>query len=370
MASLPKTIRAAVTQQDRTVKAQDIPFKAATEGVPEGHILVKVKAAGINPTDWKHAYVEALHNPNRVTGCDASGDVVAVGSGITHFRVGDRVAGVTHGSKSESNGSFAEYVLFKSHAAFKLPEGMRYEEGAAWPVPDFTYLQAAACCQGLPLPSPSNPKRDESVFIWGGATSIGWHAIQLAKLLGLKVLTVASSKHHATLREIGADEVLDYKDADVLDRLKKIVREWGNVKYGFDCISENGTTENCVDILAETPGGAHLVTVLPSSPETKERNANVKVELTLGYTFFGEAFTFAKSFSFDPKPDHVRVLGDYFQKPEHLPAILDGWKSGQGSKYFRAQKLVELEGGVDKIDEAMRMLQDGKTSGEKIVVKF
>ncbi|KAE8219862.1 hypothetical protein CF319_g6519 [Tilletia indica] len=367
MTSLPSNIKAVLTQEDRTVKVQEIPNKGA-KAVPDGEVLVKVHAMGINPTDWKHAFAPQLHYAGRVVGCDSSGEVVAVGKGVTQFKAGDRVAGVIHGTKYEDNGAFADYAIFKEHMLFKLVPGMSFEEGAAWPVPDFTYLQAACCYQGLPLPSPSNPKRDEAVFIWGGATSIGWHGIQQAKLIGLKVLTVASSKHHDTLRELGADEVFDYKDADVMDKLKKTAQEWGNIKYGFDAISENGTTENCIDVLAQTPGGAHLVTVLPASPEAKKRDEKVKVELTLGYTFSNEPLVFAKSIKYDAMPEHARVLREYFH--ERLPEILEGWQSGKGSKYFRAQKLIVLEGGLDKVDEAMRMLQAGKTSAEKIIVKM
>jgi len=206
------------------------------------------------------------------------------------------------------------------------------------------------------------------VFIWGGATSIGWHAIQLAKLIGLKVLTVASSKHHDTLREIGADEVFDYNDADVLDKLKKTVREWGNVKYGFDGISENGTIENSIDVLAETPGGAHLVTVLPPNEAAKSRNANVQVTHTLGYTFFGEPFTFARKLEYPVFPEHVRILGEYFHSK--LPLILDGWVEGRGSQYFRAQKLRVIEGGLEQVGDAMKTLQEGKVSGEKLIVRL
>ncbi|CAD6980154.1 unnamed protein product, partial [Tilletia controversa] len=305
------TIKAIVTQADRSVKVQEIPNKAAKSGVPDGEVLVKVHAMGINPTDWKHAFAPVLHHENRVVGCDASGEVVAVGKCVTTFQQGDRVAGVLHGTKYEDNGAFAEYAIFKDQMLLKLPDGMSFEEGASWPVPDFTYLQAACCYQGLPLPSPSNPKRDEAVLIWSGATSIGWHGIQLAKLIGLKVLTVASSKHHATLREIGADEVFDYKDADVVEKLKKVVKEWGNVKYGFDAISENGSIETCIDVLAETPGGAHLVTVLGPSDEAFKRNANVKVDHTLGYTFSNEPFVFAKSIKYEAMPEHARVLREY-----------------------------------------------------------
>ncbi|KAK0527925.1 Zinc-binding oxidoreductase alcohol dehydrogenase [Tilletia horrida] len=367
-ASLPTTFKAVVTQSDLTLKVEEIPSIAAEQGVPAGNILVKVKAVGINPIDWTYAYNERFHYPNRVLGCDLSGDVVALGADVTHFRLGDRVAGVVHGCQVEGNGAFAEYVLLKELAAFRMPAGMRYEEGAAWGIADFTYLLAACVYHRLPLPSLSSPTptRNEAVFIWGGATSIGWHAIQLAKLLGLKVLTVASSKHHATLREIGADEVYDYKDVDVVDRLKKTVQEWGNVKYGFDAVTGGGTTENSVDILAETPGGAHLCVVLPAGLSAEHRNPSVKVTSISGFTLLGDAYSMARVRHFAPEEAHAQLYGEYNHAV--LPRILEGWTSPRGSAHFRAQKLIEIKGGLEKVDEAVLRLHHDGVSGEKIVI--
>ncbi|CAD6911956.1 unnamed protein product, partial [Tilletia laevis] len=130
----------------------------------------------------------------------------------------------------------------------------------------------------------------------------------------------------------------------------------------------NGSIETCIDVLAETPGGAHLVTVLGPSDEAFKRNANVKVDHTLGYTFSNEPFVFAKSIKYEAMPEHARVLREYFH--DRLPELLEGWQEGKGSKYFRPQKLIVLDGGLEKVDEAMRMLMAGKTSGEKIIVKM
>lgn len=121
-----------------------------------------MRAIGINPTDWKHALGE-WGKPGNVSGCDSAGDIVRIGSEVKHLQVGDRIAafntyvvglgilplcfwaerdGVTRrGGTQPNNGAFAEYTTFDSALAFKIPEGMTYEEAASFPV---RYLCSAA----------------------------------------------------------------------------------------------------------------------------------------------------------------------------------------------------------------------------------
>ncbi|CAD7066332.1 unnamed protein product, partial [Tilletia caries] len=88
--------------------------------------------------------------------------------------------------------------------------------------------------------------------------------------------------------------------------------------------------ETCIDVLAETPGGAHLVTVLGPSDEAFKRNANVKVDHTLGYTFSNEPFVFAKSIKYEAMPEHARVLREYLHDrtgPQEAGCITAGAES-------------------------------------------
>ena len=111
MVSVPETIKALQVQDDRTVKVIDLPFASQekVKNLPEDQVLVRsptpsstrviklidaqvrVRVVGLNPTDWKHAMGD-WGNGGTIAGCDAAGDVVAVGSAVTHVKVGDRVA--------------------------------------------------------------------------------------------------------------------------------------------------------------------------------------------------------------------------------------------------------------------------------------
>jgi NADPH:quinone reductase-like Zn-dependent oxidoreductase len=131
-ASIPDSIKALITQDNgQSPKVASVPFDGSQLGADE--ILVRVRAVGLNPTDWKSSLRPKVSG-NLIVGCDAAGDVVAVGSNVTFFQVGDRAAGFTAGVTKADNGAFAEYVRFSQVVGFKLPEDMTFEEGASFPV--------------------------------------------------------------------------------------------------------------------------------------------------------------------------------------------------------------------------------------------
>jgi hypothetical protein len=92
-------------------------------------------AVGLNPTDWKHA-LGPWNPPNKscVVGCDSAGEVVAVGSNVTHVKKGDKVFGFVFGTSDPYNGSYAEYVRFNKAVVVKIPDGMSAVEAASFPV--------------------------------------------------------------------------------------------------------------------------------------------------------------------------------------------------------------------------------------------
>lgn len=97
----------------------------------------------------------------------------------------------------------------------------------------------------LGLLKPSAPSTDkEIILIWGGSTAVGHHAVQLAAHSGLRVFVTASPSAHATLKELGAEACFDYKDSDVVAKLKEASGD--RIVYGFDTVVEKGSTEHVV----------------------------------------------------------------------------------------------------------------------------
>jgi len=362
---IPNNIKAIQVQADRTVKLVEIPFgqQDLVKNIPEDQIIVRVRAVGLNPTDWKHGLWE-WGTPGAILGCDCAGDVVRVGSAVKHLKVGNRVAGFNYGGSYQSdNGSYAEYVRLYAAVTFKIPDEMSYEEGAALPVVHLTAVQAMYMRLNIPKPF-SQPSGDkEIILIWGGSTAVGHNAIQLAKISNLRVFVTASTSVHDDLKALGAEKCFDYKAPDVVEQIRAAAGERGII-YGLDTVSENGTTELCTDALSSTREG-HLVVIVYPSKESLERRKDVKVELCVVYTLLGFYFKFANTIPFPAIPDDkVRVL-EYVK--DYMPRVLEGWQSGKGSSTLKPMRLRRLGTGLDKIEQGLKIMRDGEYGREKLV---
>ncbi|KAE9388123.1 GroES-like protein [Gymnopus androsaceus JB14] len=362
---IPNNIKAIQVQANKTVKLVEIPFgqQDLVKNIPEDQVIVRVRAVGLNPTDWKHGLSE-WGTPGAILGCDCAGDVVRVGSAVKHLKVGNRVAGFNYGGSYQTdNGSYAEYVRLYAAVTFKIPDGMSYEEGAVLPVVHLSVVQAFYMRLNIPKPF-SQPSGDkEIILIWGGSTAVGHNAIQLAKISNLRVFVTASTSVHDDLKALGAEKCFDYKAPDVVEQIRAAAGERG-ITYGFDTVSENGTTELCVDAMSSTRR-SHLVVIVYPRKETLERRKDVKVELCAVYTMLGFGFKFAHMIPFPVVPnDKVRVL-EYVE--DYMPRVLEGWQSGKGSSTLKPMRLRRLGTGLDKIDQGLKIMRDGEYGREKLV---
>jgi alcohol dehydrogenase len=169
-----------------------------------GDLLVRVRAASVNPLDHKirDGLVKVLcrYSFPLTLGNDLAGDVEAVGSGVSKFKVGDAVY-----SRLDQDriGAFAEYALVRESAAAKKPERLDYVQAASLPLVGLTAWQALVDLARL------QPR--QKVLIHAGSGGVGTFAIQLAKHLGAEVATTASAKNHALVKSLGADLAIDYK---------------------------------------------------------------------------------------------------------------------------------------------------------------
>jgi hypothetical protein len=140
-----------------------------------------------------------------------------------------------------------------------IPDGWSFEEAAHLGVAPLTALQCLH--QTLELPSPfeaaRHGDRERAILIWGGASSVGQYAIQFAKLGGLRVLTTASPKNFNLIRGLGADEVFDYRDEKVVEKIRAAT---GNaLDIAFDTISEGKTVEQVVGAIGDKGGKVAII---------------------------------------------------------------------------------------------------------------
>ena len=162
----------------------------------------------------------------------------------------------------QANGSFAEYLVVDAEfGVVPIPGGWSFEEAAQLGVGPLTALQCLH--QSLELPSPFEVIRprdsQRTILIWGGASSVGQYAIQFAKLGGLRVLTTASPKNFGLVRGLGVDEVFDYRDEGVVEKIRAAT---GNaLDIAVDTVSEGRTAEQVTGAMGNK--GGKVATILP-----------------------------------------------------------------------------------------------------------
>ncbi|KAJ3841909.1 chaperonin 10-like protein [Lentinula raphanica] len=362
---IPTNIKAIQVQSDRTVKVIEIPFgqDELVKNLPEDQLIIRVRAVGLNPTDWKHGLGD-WGTGGTILGCDAAGDVVKVGSAVKHLKVGDRVAGFNYGGSFQTNnGAYAEYVRLISAVTFKLPDGITYEEGASLPVPHLTAVQVFYMRLNIPKPFTPPAAEKEIILIWGGSTAVGHSAIQLARISGLRVFVTASPSVHDELKALGAEQTFDYRATDVVKQIQAAAGERGII-YAVDTVGEKSTNDSTIDALSLSRN-SHLVSILPPDPASVSRRKEVKVDFSLVYTLLGFDFTFANAFKYEAIPEDKKLSLEYVTT--FIPRVLEGWKAGEGSSLFKPQRLRKLEGGLERIEEGLKIMRDGKYGREKLV---
>ena len=175
-----------------------------------GEVLVHVRAAGVNPIDWKIR--RGLFRPVLwlkfpiILGCDIAGVVEQVGQGVTRFRPGDAVYALLN-PKRHGPGGYAEYAAVPQSAVALKPGSLSFEEAASMPVAALTALQSLRDLGRLPVCG--------SALINGASGGVGTFAVAIAKALGaVQVTGVCGPNNVDLVRRLGADSVIDYTRTD------------------------------------------------------------------------------------------------------------------------------------------------------------
>ncbi|MDG9717324.1 NADP-dependent oxidoreductase [Streptomyces sp. DH24] len=216
-------------------------------------VLVRVRAAGVNPTDWKHRqHGGFLGEPPFTLGWDVSGVVEAVGIGVARFRPGDEVFGML--PYPFGHGSHAEYVTGPARAFAHKPASIDHTQAGALPLVSLTAWQA--------LVETADLREGQRVLIHAAAGGVGHVAVQIAKARGAHVIGTASAGKHDFLRSIGVDEPVDYRETDFADVVK-------DADVVLDTLGED-TSVRSLRVLR--PGGI-VVSILPVGSDEFPREA-------------------------------------------------------------------------------------------------
>ncbi|RAU81813.1 NADP-dependent oxidoreductase [Pontibacter arcticus] len=229
-------------------------IKISTVEIPElkeGEVLVKIKAAGVNPVDYvvREGYLKEMlpYQFPVIPGWDVAGVVEEHAFSARRFEVGDEVYAYAR-RPTMQYGTFAEYIVIPESYLASKPKNMTWEQAAGIPLVGLTAYQS--------MFDAGNLQAGQTVLILGASGGVGTIGIQLAKEKGATVIGVASEKNHAYMQELGADHTIDYKDNHIGQAVKAILPE--GVDLIFDCASGETLTQS---LEALKPGGK-LVSIL------------------------------------------------------------------------------------------------------------
>ncbi|KAJ9108603.1 hypothetical protein QFC19_002320 [Naganishia cerealis] len=356
---IPSRMKALVIHDtERTAEVKEHPVP----DLEDNDILVKVAYVAQNPTDWKH--VAFWGKPRATDGCDFSGKVVALGKNLvdSSWQIGDLAAGIVHGGQFRDR----EYLRVPSNAAWKVPTssskvGLR--EAPVYGIGFGTAAQALYARLDVPYP-PAKVQGDEWFLVYGGSTSVGLFAVQLAKLAGFKVVATCSSRNFDLVKQYGADEVVDYRDSEAATKkIRSITGE--SLRRGLDTISETSSLKITLNSFADTDanGKRKLQLLLPISDEGKAlaEKRGVDAQTNWVYTCISDTFHFFKDLTIEGVPADREF---YAKLCKDTPAFIEEYN-------VRPNPITDMEGGLKGIlEKGFNLMQAGKVSASKLVFKI
>lgn len=364
----------------RAKPAKPLEVAEATYTTPStNEIVVRNGAVAINPVDWgKQAVGKLMFSWIKypfVLGSDLAGQVVEVGKDVTRFAPGDRVLGHAVGMDKRSNraaeGSFQNYTVVRTNLASPIPDFMSYESACVLPL----CLSTAACALfqknflGLQRPEvPAARSNGQTLLVWGGSTSVGSNAVQLAVAAGYEVFATVSPRNFEYVRKLGAAKVWDYKSATVVRDIVAAFGEEERRSAGAVAIGD-GSVEACIEIIAACKQGRKFVvqTSVPFPPTMPEGLLGM-VGMLFGFLWFNfSVWTKSKRkgvatkfvFGSDLMANEV---GELIYK-DFLPGAL------ANGEYVAAPEPQVVGKGLEYVQEAMDMHQKG-VSARKLVVSL
>ncbi|KAF8499317.1 GroES-like protein [Gautieria morchelliformis] len=311
-----------------------------------GDILVKVVSIALNPIDWAiQKYGILREEYPAILGSDGAGIVEQVGEGVTAFKKGDKV--LHQGTLRNDKATFQEYTTVPAEIVAKIPENISFDQAASIPLA----ISTAAIGFYNPLgnrgaglippwePTGKDKYKGQGILIFGGASSVGQFAIQLARLSGFSPIVVTASLHNSDLvKSLGATHLIDRNTDDVVAEARNFFTTPPTVV--FDAVSDQTTQRQGWKVLGRN---GILILVIPSGP------------------------------SFDADEDGKTAFGTYGSVHIHRDLgrrlyanLTDLLQSGE----IKPNRVDVLPGGLTGIESGLKRMDERKVSGVKLIVRL
>ncbi|KAL3421743.1 hypothetical protein PVAG01_05899 [Phlyctema vagabunda] len=358
-----KALVTRVIEGKAKLELQEVPLSSYK--ISETQVLVRVESVAQNPVDGKfksevmvnamltHRTVQTLDSnafgEGAVLGCDFVGQVTQVGETVSSLKIGDRIAGLIWGGETKGLGAYSQYTVAEEKICFKVPEQVSPDDAVTVP------LAAATAWLALFSSRCLNISRKDSiaspVLIWGGSSSVGQYAIQLARIFSIPVVTVCSPGHFDRCKSLGASYTFDYKDENVVQDIRAAVPD---LQHVFDCIGQGSSSTQSSQAI--TGNGGALCTVRPGKTATEGVGKTVRISDVFVWTAFLKDYRLPSLEYLASEEDH-KLATELFSK---IPAWLI-----DGTLVTNTAKVVP--GGLESVSEGFRMHRAGEISGVKLV---
>lgn len=328
------------------LEIKDTPYTSP----PADYIVIKNHAIALNPIDFKLqdiAIFPFLSYPT-ILGMDTAGEVVEVGSAVSSaFKVGDRVLALGGGvsANTPSGSAFQKYSVVAAKMVTKIPDSLSYTDASVMPLG----IATSACGLfqqdhlALQYPSLSPKPTGQTLLVWGGSSSVGVNAIQLAVAAGYEVVVTASPKNFELLRGLGASEAIDY-NLDPSTLLEQLIDAFkGRTLAGVlhTAGDASGPISVCADLFSKVEGNKFFTTCVPLPADIPDNFQHSRIfASTIKDTGVAEA-----------------VFGDF------LPGAI------AGDRYKPAPQAEVVGSGLESIQKGLDILRKG-VSAKKLVVNL
>jgi NADPH:quinone reductase-like Zn-dependent oxidoreductase len=334
-----KTMKALLLRRHGSLDDLDVVSDYPVPAAVEGHVVIRVRASSFNYHDvFTMGGIPGIKVPLPVIpGLDMAGEIAELGPGVAAWKAGDRVlvnpVNRKKGLMGEMlDGGMAEYCLVAADQLIAMPTGVTFEEAAALPVAYGTAHRM--------LITHATVKKGDRVIVLGASGGVGTGCVILAKLLGAEVIACASSEEKLRrLKEIGADEVIDYTKVDW--------SKWAVEKYGKP---QRRSFDGGVDVVINFTGGD---TWVPSLRCLKRGGRLLVCGATAGY---------------DPKEDlryvwsfELKIIGSNSFYDDNLKALMDMISAR------KMKPVIDTVLPLERAREGLRLIQDREVIGKVVV---